>query len=111
MQLFAVSIGGLVMNSGTISCGFGRDIFFLSPLSRSLLKDVLECTTQAFPVFPCGPSAAAGIGSPSSLAAGVSLQPTRESPPLLQHVPSDFAEHRNLNHFFFLNRRKCLKDI
>lgn len=83
------------MNSGTISCGFGCDIFFLSPLSSFfflplLLKDVLECTTQAFPVFPCGPSAAA-VGAGSSLVAGVSLQPTRESPPLLQHVPSDFA--------------------
>lgn len=59
------------MNGGTISCGFGCDIFFLSypPLSLpffflllllpALLEDVLECTAQAFPVFPCGPSAAA----------------------------------------------------
>lgn len=78
------------MNGGTILCGFGCDIFFLSSLSvfSALLEDVLECTTRAYTVFPCGPSAAAVVSAARCCLESV-CNPHR-NPPLLQSVPSDF---------------------
>lgn len=84
-------MGGLQVNGGTILYVFGCDIFFLSSLSifSALLEDVLECTTRAYTVFPCGPSAAAVVSAAryswSQFATHAGI------PPLPQSVPSDFT--------------------
>lgn len=79
------------MNGGTISCGFGCNIFFLctppTPYTpKTLLEDVLECTpnrpSQCFHVAPS--AVAIHTGPAAAHWVEVSLQPTWEQ--LLPYV-------------------------
>lgn len=100
VELFHVDLAA-IFSVSPLSLSF---FFFLLP---SLLEDVLECTTQSYTVFPCGPSAAA-VGS--AALAGVSLQPTRESPLFssLSHLTSHGSRWSSKiqSHFFYSRRKK-----
>lgn len=92
------------MNGGTISCGFGCDIFFLSsPLfsfrSPGGCAGMHHTGLHSVSMWPLGCS---GAGSAARWLESV-CNP-HGNPPLLQPVPSDFTwlqiEQQNPNHFF-----------
>lgn len=95
-------------------------IFSFSPLSFfffsslfPLLEDVLECSTQALTVFPCGPSDAAAerlwVCSARGLLESV-CSPRGNPPPLLSHLTSCSCRRRfkiPITFFFYTAVLSC----